>query len=109
MRETAKTFFSLHRTPKRNDAQKKLSTLRLKLVSEQATRREQMGKFWETYGHLGDYSEQHLHARHRLISLNWQLRRWNRQFAAARRASLDARALRQGRSHEVHRLTQLLG
>ena len=48
VKETAHKFFSLHRTSKRNDAQKKLSTLRLKLVSEQATRREQMGKFWET-------------------------------------------------------------
>ena len=28
----------------------------------------------ETYDHLGDYSEQHLHARHRLMTLNWHLR-----------------------------------
>ena len=89
MRETAQTFPSLHRTSKRNDAQKRLSTLRCKLVSEQAIRREQMGMFWETYGHMGDYSEQHLHTRHRLTSLNWQLRRWDRQFAAARRASTE--------------------
>ena len=71
-----------------------------------------MGKFWETYGHLGDYSEQHMHARHRLMSLNWQLRRWTRKSAAAQRTSLESdlhRALRNGRSHEVHRLTQLLG
>ena len=68
MREIAKTFF-LHRTAKGNDAQKKLSTLRLILVSEHATRREQMGKFGETYGHLSGYSEQHLHARHRLVEL----------------------------------------
>ena len=52
MREPAQTFFSLHRTSKRDDAQKRLSALRRKLVSEQALRREQMGKFWETYGHL---------------------------------------------------------
>ena len=110
--EPAQTFFSLHRTSKRDDAQKRLSALRRKLVSEQALRREQMGKFWETYGHLGDYSEQHLHARHRVMSLNWQLRRWTRQSAAARKTSLESdlhRALRNGRSHEVHRLTQLLG
>ena len=104
-RETAQTFFSLHRTSRRSGAQKRLSTLRCKLASEQAFRREQMGKFWETHGHMGDCSEQHLHARHRLTSLN-------RQFAAARRASLESdlhRALRQGRSYELHRLTQLLG
>ena len=71
-----------------------------------------MGKFWESYRHLGDYSEQHLHARHRLATLNWQLRRWARQPAAARKMSLESelhQALRDGRSHEVHRLTQLLG
>ena len=44
----------------------------------------------ETYGHMGDNSEQHLHARNRLISLKWQLGRWNGQFAAARRASLES-------------------
>ena len=33
--------------------------LRRKLVSEEATRSEQMGKFWETYGHLEDYFKQH--------------------------------------------------
>ena len=77
MREPARTFFSLHRTSKRerDDAHTRLSALRRKLVSESATRREQMGKFWKTCGHLGDYSEQHLHARHRLMILNWQLRR----------------------------------
>ena len=51
---------------------------------------KQMGKFLETCGHLGDYSEQHLHARHRLTSLNWQLRRWTRQSAAARRTSVGS-------------------
>ena len=112
MRELARTFFSLNRTSKKDDVKRRLSALRRKLVSEQATRREQMGKFWETYGHLGDYSEQHLHARHRLSNLSWQLRRWSRQAAAARRSSLETelhKALRKGRSHEVHRLTQLLG
>ena len=100
MRELAQTFFSLHRTPKRDDAQKRLSVLRRKLVSEQTLRRELMGMFRETYGHLGDYSEQHQHARHRLMSLNWQL------------TSLESdlpRALRNGRSHEVRRLAQLPG
>ena len=59
-----------------------------------------MGMLWETYGHLGDYSEQHRHARHRLMSLNWQL------------TSLESdlpRALRNGSCHEVRRLTQLPG
>ena len=111
MREPARTLYSLHRTSKRDDAQTRLSALRRKLVSEQATRTEQMGKFWQTLGHLGDYSEQHLHARHTLMTLNW-LRRWARQSAAARRTSLESephRALKDGRSHEVHRLTQMLG
>ena len=45
MREPARTFFSLHRTSKKDDAKRRLSALRRKLVSEQATRREQMGKF----------------------------------------------------------------
>ena len=86
MRELAQTFFSVDRTYKRDDAQKRLSALRRKLISEQALRR-----------YLGDYSEQHLHARHRLMSLSWQLRRWTRQSAAARRTSLESdlhRALR---------------
>ena len=112
MREPTRTFFSLHRTSKRNDAQTRLSALRRKLVSEQATRGEQMEKFWETCGHLGDYFEQHLHARHRLRTLNWQLRRWARQPAAARKTSLESelhRALQDGRSHEIHRLTLLMG
>ena len=112
MREPARTFFSLHRTSKNDDAKRRLSALRRKIVSEQAVRREQLGKFWETYGHMGDYSEQHLHARHRLLNLNWKLRRWSRQAAAARRVSLETelrKALRDGRSHEVRRLTQLLG
>ena len=110
--KTRQRLFSLHRTSKRDDAQKRLSALRCKLVSEKAIRREQMGKFWETSGHLGDYSEQHLHARHRLMSLSWQLRRWTRRSAPARRTSLESdlhRALRNGRSHWAHRLTQLLG
>ena len=48
MRETAQTFFSLHRTFKRNDAQK-----RRKLVSDHAIRREQM----ETSGrHTGTWA-----------------------------------------------------
>ena len=93
MREPAQTFFSLHLTSKRDDAQKRLSALRCKLVSEQAIRREKMGKFWETYGHLGDYSEQQLHARHRLMSLIWHMRRWTRQSAAARRTSLKNRSI----------------
>ena len=29
-----------------------------------------MGKFSKTYGHLGDYSEQHVLVRHRLMTLN---------------------------------------
>ena len=74
MREPAPTFFSLHHTSKRR-------------TEATVGRREQMGKFWETYKHLGDYPEQHLHARHKLMSLNWQLRQWTRQTAAARRTS----------------------
>ena len=112
MREPARTFFSLYRTAMKDDAKRRLSALRRKLVSEQATRREQMGKFGETYGHMGDFSEQHLHARHRLLTLNWQLRRWSRQAAAARRMSLETelhKALKEGRRREIHRLTQLLG
>ena len=112
VRESAQRFFSRHRTSKRDDAQKAIVGILCKLVSEEAIRSEQMGKFWETYGHMGDYAEQHLHARHRLMSLSWQLRRWTRQSAAARRTSLESdlhRALRNGRSHEVHRQTQLLG
>ena len=35
MKEPAQKFFSLHRTAKRDDAQKRLSTMRCKLVSEQ--------------------------------------------------------------------------
>ena len=104
MRELAQTLFSLHRTSKRDDAQKRLSALRRKLVSEQALRREQVGMFGETYGQLGDFSEQHLHARHKLMSLSWQLRRWTRQSASARRTSLVSdlhRALRNGRCHWV--------
>ena len=96
------TSFSQHRTSKRDCAQTRLSALRRKLVSEEATRTEQMGKFWET---------QHLHERHRLMTLSWQLRRWARQLAAARRTSLESelhRAPNYGRSHELHRLTQLL-
>ena len=54
MREPAQTFFSLNRTSKRDDVKRRLSALQRKLVSEQAIRREQMGKFWETHGHLGD-------------------------------------------------------
>ena len=112
MREPARTFFSLHRTSKRDDAQTRLSALRRKLVSEQALRREQVGKLQKTRGHLEDYSEQHVHARHRLMTLNWQLRQWSRQSAAARRIAMESelhRALKDGRSHEVHRLTQLPG
>ena len=61
---------------------------------------------------LGDHSEHHLHARHKLMTLCWQLRGWTRQSAAARRTCLESelhRALKHGRSHEAHRLTQLLG
>ena len=71
-----------------------------------------MGTFWETSGHLRDYSEQHLDVRHRLLNLNWQLRRWSRQAAADRRISLETelhKAMRDSRSHEIHRLTQMLG
>ena len=45
MREPAQTFFSLDRISKRDDAKKRLSALRCKLVSEQAIRREQKEKF----------------------------------------------------------------
>ena len=99
-------FFSLHRSIKRDDAQARLSALRGKVVSEQGVRREQMGKFWETYGHMGGCSEQHLHARHRLASLNWQMDKT----AVGRQKSLESklhRTLRDGRSHEVQRLTQM--
>ena len=112
MRELARTFFSLHRTPKMDDAQKRLSALRRKLISEQALSREQMGTFRETHGHEGDCSEQHLHARHKLMTLQRQLRRRTKQSAAALRTSLESelhRALKDGRRHEGHRLTQLLG
>ena len=112
MRELARTFFSLHRTPKMDDAQKRLSALRRKLISEQALSREQMGTFRETHGHQGDCSEQHLHARHKLMTLQRQLRRRTKQSAAALRTSLESelhRALKDGRGHEGHTLTQLLG
>ena len=61
---------------------------------------------------MGNYSEQHLHARHGLMTFKWKLRRWARQSAAARRTSLQSelhRALKDGRCHESHRLTQLMG
>ena len=89
-------------------SQTRLSALRRKLFLNKQLAENR----WESYGHLGDYSEDHLHARHRLMTFSWQLREWTRQSAAARRTSQDSelhRALKDGRSHEIHRLTQLLG
>ena len=77
---------------------------------------QHQARVWDSLGRLTDTWEitqrQPLHAWHRLMTLNWQLRRWTRQSSAARRTSLNKelhRSLKDGRSHEVHRLTQLLG
>ena len=67
MSELASAFFSLQRVSKRNDVKNVC-------VGAEARHWEKIGKFWETHGHLGDYSEQHLHARHILLNLSWQLR-----------------------------------
>ena len=108
MKEPARTFFSLQSTSKRNDVKTRFSLLRRKLVSEQARRREEMGKFWDTYGHLGDYSEQHLHTgeiEFAIVSMDETGRRSSKNVTGIRLCS----ALDKGRSHQVHRLTQLLG
>ena len=44
------------------------------MVAEQARRRGELGRFGNTYGHWETTPKKDLHAKHRLLNLNWQLR-----------------------------------
>ena len=106
MREPARTFFSLHRTSKRDDAQTRLSALHKQLA---VNRWESVGRHTGT----GETTVNNTCMHGRLMTLkNLQMRRWTRPSAAARRTALESelhRPLKDGRSHGVRRLTQLLG